>query len=123
MKIIKKMLLMLVLSVCFFNIIPQNISRAKTLNEIVDGFEADVEPAIENTSEVKNVVKNVLNFLQIVSGLVAVVIIAMTGFDYIIGTPKVQEDAKNRMFPILMGIVIIFGAVTITKFFVSAGGG
>ena len=118
----QKMFLILFLTLCIFNVMPQNVSRAdESLGNIVNGFEANVEPALENSSGIKSIVKEVLGFLQVLSGLVAVVIIAVTGMEYIIGTPQVREDIQKRMLPLVIGIVIIFGAVSITDFFVSIG--
>ena len=59
----------------------------------------------------------ILTFLQIVSGIAAVIMIAISGFRYIVETPEVKGEIKKTMLPIVIGIILVFAAVSIAKFF------
>ena len=59
----------------------------------------------------------IVSFLQVASGIAAVIMIAVTGFRYIIETPEVKGELKKNMFPIIVGIVLVFFALSIAQFF------
>ena len=44
--------------------------------------------------------------------------IAVTGFRYIIETPEIKGELKKNMFPIIVGIILVFFATSIAKFFI-----
>ena len=63
----------------------------------------------------------ILGFLQIASALTSVVMIAFTGFKLVVETnPTVLEETKKTMVPIVLGMVMTFGAVSIAKFIIGA---
>ena len=67
----------------------------------------------------QGVIGKLLNFLQIASGLVAVLMIAIVGFGYIVAqTSDMKAEFKNKGLPIIIGIVLVFGATSIAKFFI-----
>ncbi len=66
----------------------------------------------------KGVVETILGFLQVISGLLSVVIIAVTGFKYITETPDMRNELKKSMVPIVVGLLLVFFATTIAKFFI-----
>ena len=74
-----------------------------------------------NYSELQKTIGYILGFLQIASGLTSVVMIAFLGFKLIFEVnPKVVEETKKTMYPIVLGIVLTFGAVSIAKFIIGA---
>ena len=110
MKMLLKMLLVLVISINMLAIIPSaKVEAADTLN----GLNPTQSAAPQ---EFKNVVGKILGFLQVASGLAAVIMIAVTGFNYIISTPEVKKEMLSKMLPIVVGLILVFGAVSITKF-------
>ena len=44
--------------------------------------------------------------------------IAIVGFNYIISTPEVKDEMKKKMLPIIIGIVLVFGATSVAKFLI-----
>ena len=65
------------------------------------------------------VIKKILAFLQLASALIAVVVIALTGFKYVFDNDvEVKNEMKKRMLPILIGIVLVFSATTVAKFLI-----
>ena len=126
MKILRNILLILVMTIGIFCIMPQNISRAEKLETIFGNITPETNEAltqIEKTGGIKDTIKKILAFLQISSGLIATATIAITGFEYIIGTPEIKDEVKRRLFPIVLSLVLIFGAVSIAKFIITATGG
>lgn len=119
MKTLGKVVAILVIAVCVFAIMPQNISEASKAATIVGNVTAK-EPDDGLSTGLRNVVGRLLGFLQIASGLVSILMIAITGFNYIISTPEVKEEMKKKMLPIIIGLIIVFGAVSIAKFILGA---
>lgn len=63
------------------------------------------------------VIKKVLAFLQLASALIAVVVIALTGFKYVFDNDvEVKNEMKKRMLPIVIGMILVFSATTVAKF-------
>ena len=85
---------------------------------VIGQLNADTSDSSGATSGLKSVVERLLGFLQIASALIAVVMIAVTGFRYIIETPEMKNELKKSMIPIIVGILLVFFATSIAKFFI-----
>ena len=124
MKKINKILIMLMIAVGAFIIMPNNMTFAenKDAKAIVAGVNASL-PDSEYSNDLSKTVGKLLGFLQVASGLVAILMIAIVGFNYIISTPDVKEEMKKKMLPIIIGIVLVFGAVSVAKFILGVAQG
>ena len=120
MRIISKILIVMIIAFGVFAIVPQNIVRAdgdamgaieKIENENVNGDDTA-------TQKLARIAKSVVVFLQIGSGIAAVIMIAVTGFRYIIESPEVKAELKKNMLPIIVGILLVFFATSIARFFI-----
>lgn len=116
MKTIQKILLVLLIAMTVFAVMPQNVFASQVENAIKEVNPDDVN--VQGTGDFADVVSNILAFLQVASGLVAVIMIAYTGFRYIVETPEMKEKLKKDMIPIVVGILLVFFAVSIANFFV-----
>ena len=119
MKVLQKMFLILIVILCIFNIVPHNIVRATTLNEDIDNFKAEDPGNDVDVSKLQEVAGKFLGFLRIISGLIVIILSAFTGIHYIVATPEVRGDLQKRMLPIIIGLILVFGAVSVTTFFFS----
>lgn len=117
MKTINKLLVILLVAVCTFVIMPKNVTFAAggSASDIVNGVKAEV-PGGAYASGLQSTISKLLGFLQVASGLVAILMIAIVGFNYIISTPDVKEEMKKKLLPIIIGLVLVFGAVSLAKF-------
>ena len=78
--------------------------------------ESDVTASIGNELA-SNVIKKLLAFLQLASALIAVVVIAFTGFKYVFDNDvEVKNEMKKKMLPIVIGMILVFSATTVAKF-------
>lgn len=116
MKTLQKILLILIIGACVFMIMPNNVVRAESVTEALNKVNASTKDV--NVGTFTNVINKLLGFLQVASGLAAVIAIAVTGFQYITGTPDVKAELPKKAIPILVGLVLVFGAVSIAKFIV-----
>ncbi len=74
---------------------------------------------VGETKGITDVASRILTFLQIISGVFAIIMIAVVGFRYIIETPDVKKELKGQMLPIIVGILLVFFATSIAKFLIN----
>ena len=120
MKILQKMLVILILALCVGIVMPQTVVKASdaiSAIKAIDPSNAKVDDT-ETTNKLSDVAGSILKFLQIASGIAAVIMIAVNGFRYIVETPDVKGELKKNMFPIIVGILLVFFATTIARFFI-----
>lgn len=129
MKTVYKVFAILMIAVSMFVIMPDNMSFAANdagstaitaINKVKDNTSSDKASAAADG--LAGVVGKLLGFLQIASGIIAVLMIAIVGFNYIISTPEVKDEMKKKMLPIIIGIVLVFGATSVAKFLIGVVG-
>lgn len=119
MKMIARILIVMIIALGVITIVPQNVVRAAGEEEIIGQINpGDVQDPGEATNKLTTLAANVLKFLQIASAIAAVIMIAVTGFRYIIESPEVKAELKKNMLPIIIGIVLVFFATSIARFFI-----
>lgn len=122
MKTFKRMLIILLVVGCVFGVMSQNITwAADDAASIVAGVVPE-NPDAKLATDFQTTIGRLLGFLQIASGLIAILMIAITGFNYIVATPDVKEEMKKKMLPIIIGLVLVFGAVSVARFILGAVG-
>ena len=119
MKIWSKILILAILAIMVFSIVPEtrNVAMAGTVSSYMG---LTPKAATGNVGSVKSLIERLLGLLQMSSGLITVIMIAFMGFNYIVGTPQVKEEMKKTALPILIGVVLVFGAVSIARFIIGA---
>lgn len=116
MKTIYKILAILVIAMCTLAIMPKNVSLADDRNV---SMSVDYGTAKSNASGITGILGKLLGFLQVISGVTAVVVIAWTGFNFIFAGADVKKDMLGKFMPIIIGLVLVFGATTVANFVIS----
>lgn len=65
------------------------------------------------TSKVGNVINNVIGLIQMVGSGIALVVITILGIKYLLASPGEKADVKKAIMPILIGCILLFGAVNL----------
>lgn len=125
MKILNKILIILVLIIGIFGIFGMKPIYASSLSNDVGGFKANItNNVVKSTSTLRSIAGRFLGFLRIVAALALVIIVGTTGYKYIVlATPDMKKELKKEMLPIILGLIFIFGAVSLAQFILSAVGG
>ena len=104
MKTIYKVFAVLMIAVSMFVIMPENMSMAAdtagtTASSAIDTVQKETSSSAASgaSTDLAKVIGKLLGFLQIASGIVAVLMIAIVGFNYIIATPDVKDEMKKKM--------------------------
>ena len=124
MKILKKLSILILLGLFFINIFSLNYALGAKLSDDVSGFEAKIDSNVaRSTKSLKIIANRLLGFLRIISALILVLVLGTTGYQYIVATPDIRKELKNKMLPVILGILLVFSAVTIASFILGAMGG
>lgn len=115
MKKMKNILIILIIALIAICILPQSEVKAATVSGIVGNISPTNVPK-SNYSGLQTVIGTILGFLQVASGLTSVIMIAFLGFKLLTETPEVKGQVKDRFLPIVIGLVVVFGAVSISRF-------
>lgn len=117
MKTMQKVLAILLIAVCVFGVMSQiSTCNASSISDTLNKIQPTND--VTGAENLTTIASRVLTFLQIASGIAAVIMIAVTGFRYIIETPEVKGELKKNMLPIVIGLVLVFFATSIAKFFI-----
>ncbi len=121
MKIFQKLLMVLIIAViASFTLGTVSTNTAMAALSPADAMEkVNGNANVGDTSGLTEVAGKILTFLQVISGIFAIIMIAVTGFRYIIETADVKKELKQSMLPIIVGILLVFFATSIAKFIVN----
>lgn len=118
-----KILITIAISISvFFTLLPQSVVNAKDGD--VSSMVGETTPVTTDTSIGSDLatkaISKILGFLQFTSGLVSVIVIAFTGFNYIVvSEPDMKKEVKKKMLPIVIGMILIFSGTSIARFILS----
>lgn len=80
---------------------------------IADGINADLTNI--NAAPLTNMAGKVLGLIQVASAVLAVILIAVFGFKFILGSANEKADYQKSFIPLIVGIVVVFAATSIAK--------
>ena len=73
------------------------------------------------TEGVQGIIRKLLGFVRVASALMSILVIAFTGFQYIVAADaEVKNEIKKKMLPIIIGLILVFSATSITTFLLGA---
>lgn len=67
------------------------------------------------SSDMEDIVGNVLGFVQILGSAIAVIMIVVLGIKYMVGSVEEKAEYKKTMIPYAVGAICIFAASNIAK--------
>lgn len=88
-------------------------SYADSAKDVVTGINADMTGIDSNG--MKSIAGRVLGLLQIVSAILAVILIAYLGFKMVLGSANEKADVQKQFIPLIIGVTIVFAATSIAN--------
>lgn len=88
-------------------------SYADSAKDVVTGINANMTGIDSNG--MKSIAGRVLGLLQIVSAILAVVLIAYLGFKMVLGSANEKADVQKQFIPLIIGVTIVFAATSIAN--------
>lgn len=88
-------------------------SYADSAKDVVTGINANMTGMDSNG--MKSIAGRVLGLLQIVSAILAVILIAYLGFKMVLGSANEKADVQKQFVPLIIGVTIVFAATSIAN--------
>lgn len=88
-------------------------SYADTPGQVISGINANMNGI--KTDGIKSIAGRVLGLLQIVSAILAVILIAYLGFKMVLGSANEKADVQKQFIPLIIGVTIVFAATSIAN--------
>ena len=84
-------------------------------NQIQPGQNTDADPTILKVGN------TILTIVTNVGMILAVILVAILGIKYMMGSPEEKSEYKKSMIPYLVGAVLVFGASAIGRAIIGFG--
>ena len=85
---------------------------ATDVNAIISSMEGTSDMATDGNG-IKNALNNVIGLIQVTGTGISVVVVTMLGIKYLLASPSEKADVKKQIAPILIGCLLLFGAVNL----------
>ena len=82
---------------------------------IVDSIGGQINADAGAASELTELAGKVIGLIQIASAVAAVILIAVFGFKFILGSANEKADYQKSFIPLIVGVVVVFAATSIAK--------
>lgn len=88
-------------------------SYADSAKDVIGGINADMSGI--NSQGMKTIAGRLLGLLQIVSAILAVILVAYLGFKMVLGSANEKADVQKQFIPLIIGVTIVFAATSIAN--------
>lgn len=85
---------------------------ATDVNSIISSMAGTSNMATDGNG-IKSAINNVIGLIQVAGTGISVVVVTMLGIKYLLASPSEKADVKKQIAPILIGCVLLFGAVNL----------
>lgn len=112
-----KIVAILLMTILMVTTCAQFTYAADSLSGIVDdiGEASKNNNNTEAASDLTTIAGKVLSLIQIASAVAAVVLVAVFGFKFIMGSAQEKADYQKSFIPLIVGVVVVFSATSIAK--------
>lgn len=119
--IISIVIILLVNLVICFNNIALGVSSIEDLIE--DPTMQNVSTPDDSESGIVSGINGVIGLLQFVGSGISIIVVTILGMKYILASPADKADVKKSIMPIIIGCVLLFGAVNLVSAIMSFSDG
>lgn len=96
------------------------LAAGSSATDIATGITPSTD-GIDSTS-LQTMAGKILGLIQIASAIAAVILVAVFGFKFIMGSANEKADYQKSFIPLIVGIVVVFAATSIAKLLFSTFG-
>ena len=89
------------------------LADTTTGSSIVDSITPNTSNV--DSSKLTEMAGKILGLIQIASAVAAVILIAVFGFKFIMGSANEKADYQKSFIPLIVGVVVVFAATSIAK--------
>lgn len=110
MKLTVKILSLMLVITMLFALMAPTVCYAEKLspNDITASFDGD-------TSEVKTLAGKVIGLLRNISVIAGVILLTVIGIKFMLGSAEEKAEYKKSLIPLVVGIIVVMSATTLTS--------
>ena len=82
---------------------------------IVDSIDSSIVADADAAGDLTALAGKIIGLIQVASAVAAVVLIAVFGFKFILGSANEKADYQKSFIPLIVGVVVVFAATSIAK--------
>lgn len=79
-------------------------------------------PGQEQVTGLQNMAGKILGLLQAASAILALILVGVFGFKFIMGSPEQKGDYQKSFIPLIVGVVVVFSATSVARLIFSIAG-
>lgn len=102
-------ILMAIFTICAVS----QVALAASASDIAGGIKPDTDSV--STEPLQKMASKILGLIQIASVIFAVVLIAIFGFKFIMGSANEKADYQKSFIPLIVGVFVVFAASSIAN--------
>jgi type III secretory pathway component EscS len=116
-------ILLVVINMIFFNI---NKVYAAGISDVISGGDSFIDAGKGESmsidyNKLESGSKSIYNILLVLGICIAVIISAILGIKFMIGSAEEKAQIKDSIVPFIIGCIVVFGAFGFWKIFVTIG--
>ena len=113
-------------ALCIFAIILSifNIAFGADVGSVISQMEGKAGPSHAgeaNVGGMQTAIQQIVGALQLAGSGIALIMITWAGFKYMMASADAKADIKKQILPIVIGAVLLFGAVALVGIMQTAG--
>lgn len=122
----KKIILFMILVVCIINIYTC-VQADTSIMDSMSGADSFISAGqnsnmiVVDKAELKGASDSIFNILLLAGMIIAVILSSILGIKFMMGSVEEKAQVKETLIPFVIGCIVIFGAFTIWKIFVTIG--
>ncbi len=87
-------------------------ASAVSTSTIISKFDGQVN-GNEESAGIKKALNTIIGALQLAGSGIGLIMVTWAGFKYMLASNEAKADVKKQILPIVIGAVLLFGAVTL----------
>lgn len=91
------------------------VFAAIDLDGVVDSVDKNISGDTAAAGNLTTLAGKVVGLIQIASAVAAVVLVAVFGFKFIMGSANEKADYQKSFVPLIIGVIVVFAATSIAK--------
>lgn len=122
----KKIIPFMILVICIINIYTC-VQADTSIKDSMSGADSFISAGqnsnmiVVDKAELKGASDSIFNILLLAGMIIAVILSSILGIKFMIGSVEEKAQVKETLIPFVIGCIVVFGAFTIWKIFVTIG--
>lgn len=113
-KIVLIIILFLLISMIINTYIYVYASTSVTdIDGVIESMSGAKESASGSGSNIPKIINTIIGLLQVAGTGISIIVVTILGIKYLMASPSEKADTKKSIFPIIIGCVLLFGAVNL----------